>query len=205
MKQKLAIPMKLNFFAEEPPAPPTGDPAATSASEPAATPPAPPPDDPAKAADASALPDFEKMLSEKFAEWENKQTEAQKLAKMTADEKAEYEKKKQEEDYNTRLAELTKKELRIEAHKTLTEKDLPIELLDALVYSDANSCNASITAVEKAFRIALEKGVNDRLRGKAPGASNGSSATLTIDQIKNMSQAEVMANMGEIEKVLANN
>lgn len=91
------------------------------------------------------------------------QTEAEKLSKMTEEQKAAYQRQQQEDDYNRRMTELTEKELRIEAHKTLTDKGLPVELLDALIYSDAESCNNSITAVEKAFRSAVEKGINDRL------------------------------------------
>lgn len=50
------------------------------------------------------------------------QTEAEKLAKMTADEKAKHEREKAEAEYNERLQKLTRGELRLEAHKTLTER-----------------------------------------------------------------------------------
>lgn len=144
----------------------------------------------------------QKLISAALADAAQRQTEAEKYAKMNKEEKAAHDSKKQEDEINSRLAEVTRRELRIEAHKTLTEKGLPSELLDVLQYSDAESCTASIAAVEKAFRAAVETGVNDRLRGKPPGAS-ASPATLTVDAIKNMSPEEIAANYAEVEKALA--
>ena len=39
-------------------------------------------------------------------------------------------------------------------------------LEDILNYESAETCNKSIEAVEKAFQSAVEKAVNDKLRGK---------------------------------------
>ena len=103
--------------------------------------------------------------------------EAEKLAKMNADQKAEYERKQQEELLSQREAEVTRKELKIEAHKIFTEKGLPVDLLDVLKYDDAESCNQSIDALEKAFRQAVEKGVNERLKGEPPKAGGAGKQT----------------------------
>ena len=63
-----------------------------------------------------------------------------------------------------------------EAKNTLTEKKLPVELAEVLNYADAESCNKSIVAVEKAFGAAVEAAVNERLKGgeplKKPAAGN---------------------------------
>ena len=94
-------------------------------------------------------------------------TEAQKLAKMKDDEKAEYERQKREDDYNKRMAELTAKELKATAKDTLASEGLPLELAEVLNYTDADSCNKSIEAVKTAFQTAVSKAVNDRLKGKS--------------------------------------
>lgn len=106
-------------------------------------------------------------------------TEAEKLAKMNADQKAEYERQKREDELTNRENEITRRELRATALETLAEKGLPKQLADILVFTDAESTNASLDAVEKAFREAVETGVNERLRGSVPGGKGGSTTTKT--------------------------
>ena len=120
--------------------------------------------------------DVDKLIQERVAreqaKWEKKvqdeRTEAEKLAKMNVDQKAEYEKQKREDELAKREKDITTRELRATAYETLAEKNLPKELVDILNYSDAEQCNKSIEAVEKAFQSAVEKAVNDKLRGGNP-------------------------------------
>lgn len=106
--------------------------------------------------------DFESKLSAA-------KTEAEKLAKMNADQKADYERQQRETKLADREAEITRRELRATALEQLAEKGLPKQLADIIVYTDADSTNESITAVETAFRAAVEAGVNERLKGNPPG------------------------------------
>ncbi|RKI45522.1 DUF4355 domain-containing protein [Clostridium paraputrificum] len=118
--------------------------------------------------------DVDKLIQERVAreqaKWEKKvqdeRTEAEKLAKMNADQKAEYEKQKREDELAKREKDITTRELRATAYETLAEKNLPKELVGILNYESAETCNKSIEAVEKAFQSAVEKAVNDKLRGK---------------------------------------
>lgn len=120
--------------------------------------------------------EFDKRLKEAIqtaqTEWETKQqekiTEAEKLKKMNADEKAKYEQDKRTKELDKREKDITTRELKAQAYETLAEKNLPKELIDALNFSDAETCNASIEAVEKAFQNAVKKAVDDRLRSKPP-------------------------------------
>lgn len=98
-------------------------------------------------------------------------TEAQKLAKMSADERAEHERQELQKKLSEREAEITKRELRAEAKSQLSDKGLPVELAEVLPYTDADTTNAALAAVEKVFRQAVEKGVNERLKGNAPKVS----------------------------------
>ena len=97
-------------------------------------------------------------------EWETQQqekiTEAEKLKKMNADEKT--------KELDKREKDITTRELKAQAYETLAEKNLPKELIDTLNFSDAEACNASIEAVEKAFQNAVKKAVDDRLKGSKP-------------------------------------
>ncbi|MDU1096340.1 MAG: DUF4355 domain-containing protein [Clostridium sp.] len=120
--------------------------------------------------------DVDKLIQERVAreqaKWEKKvqdeRTEAEKLAKMNVDQKAEYEKQKREDELAKREKDITTRELRATAYETLAEKNLPKELVDILNYESAETCNKSIEAVEKAFQSAVEKAVNDKLRGGNP-------------------------------------
>ena len=106
-------------------------------------------------------------------------TEAQKLAKMKDDEKAEYERQKREDDYNKRMADLTARELKATAKDNLASEGLPLELADVLNYTDADSCNKSIEAVKTAFQSAVSKAVNEKLKGKgAPKTGDVTTGTL---------------------------
>lgn len=120
--------------------------------------------------------DIDKAIQKRLAEEKKKhekaladaKTEAEKLAKMNADEKAEHERQKREKALLDREAEITKRELKAQAYETLAEKNIPKELADVLNYSDADACKASIEAVEKAFQSAVEKAVNEKLRSNNP-------------------------------------
>lgn len=108
---------------------------------------------------------------------EDAKTEAEKLAKMNADQKAEYEREQREAKISEREAVITRRELRASALETLAEKGLPKQLAEILVFTDAESTNASLDAVEKAFRESVEAGVNERLRGDKPPGGGGSRGT----------------------------
>lgn len=95
-------------------------------------------------------------------------SEAEKLTELKAQEKAAHEFKQKEELLSRRESEVIRKELKIEAYKIFMEKGLPMDLLDVVLYDSAESRNKSINAVEKAFRQAVEKGINERLKGQIP-------------------------------------
>ena len=99
---------------------------------------------------------------------DDKLSEAEKLAKMTKEEKAAYMQQKKEKELTDREAAITRKELMAEAKNTLAEKNLPVELAEVLDYTDADACSKSITAVEKAFQSAVQSAVEDRLKGGKP-------------------------------------
>lgn len=118
-------------------------------------------------------------------------TEAEKMAKMNADQKAQYEREKQEKELADREAAITKRELTATAKEQLAEKGLPISLATILNYTNAEECAASIDAVGKAFQEAVEKAVTDRLAGGKPPKKADGSTAYTMDQIRGMSAEEI--------------
>lgn len=99
---------------------------------------------------------------------DDKLSEADKLAKMNKEEKAEYLRQKQEKELKDREAAITRRELMAEAKNTLAEKKLPVGLAEVLNYADADSCNQSMAAVEKAFQEAVQAAVEEKLKGGTP-------------------------------------
>lgn len=109
-----------------------------------------------------------KWAEEEAAKLEAVKTEAEKLAKMNAEQKAEHERQKREKELADREALLTLRELRAEAAVTLSEKGLPKELIDSVNFKDADSCKKSIETLETVWRAAVQAGVEERLKGKTP-------------------------------------
>lgn len=108
---------------------------------------------------------------------ETAKTEAEKLAKMNADEKAQYAEQKKLDELSKREKDINTRELKAQAYETLAEKNLPKDLISTLNFESAETCNKSIESVQKAFQSAVEKAVNEKLRGGNPpkgGQSNNS-------------------------------
>ena len=108
-------------------------------------------------------------LAKERKSWEKhmqeQQTEAEKLASMSEKDKKAYTEKKQTDDLAKREAAITRRELTAQAKDQLADKGLPIGLAEVLNYTDAESCNASIEAVSSAFQQAVEKAVEERIKG----------------------------------------
>lgn len=97
-------------------------------------------------------------------------TEAEKLAKMNAEQAAEYQRKQTEEALAKREADITSRELRAQSLTQLADEKLPLELVDVLDLTDAEKCDASIKGIKAAWEkaqgtweAAIEKAVNERL------------------------------------------
>ncbi len=118
------------------------------------------------------------ILAKERKAWEKKaeadKEEAKKLARMNAEEKANYEFEKREQALIARELELQTKELQAEAKNMLNERGLPIELHELLPYKDAESVKNGIDTLEKSIQQAVEKAVNERMKGSAPQTASNS-------------------------------
>lgn len=136
------------------------------------------------------------------AKAEEAKTEAEKMAKMNAEQKAQYQREKKDEELTKRENEITRRELMATAKEQLAEKGLPISLANVLNYSSAEECTASIEAVGKAFQEAVEKAVNDRLAGGKPPRKADDKAAFTMDQIKAMTPEEINKNWDAVQAAM---
>lgn len=138
--------------------------------------------------------DVDAMMGKKRKDWQKKTDEkveeATKLAKMNAEEKAKYEREQRDRELAEREAAITKRELTATAKETLADKGLPIELSAVLDYSNAEACNESIAAVEKAFMSAVNKAVEQRLKGSAPIEKAPENQGISTQEFRKMTIAQ---------------
>ena len=110
---------------------------------------------------SAALKKAEKKNAEKVKE-------AEKLAKMNADEKFQYELEQREKAIAEKERELAMAENKNEASKILAEKGISLDLVDFVVAEDAETMNANISLLDKAFKASVKAEVEKRLKSSTP-------------------------------------
>ena len=143
-------------------------------------------------------------LAEAKAKWDKEyqkkaaaeKKEAERLAKLSDDERRAAELDNSRKELEAKEAELKKKELKLEMVKVLADRKIPVQFMDYLIAEDSESTLSRITTFEKEFKKAVEDGVNERLKGKAPasggtrtntdgaGVSNGFFDAIYKNQVK---------------------
>lgn len=126
------------------------------------------------------------------------QSEGERLAKLTKDERAKEEEAKRLADLEAREKAIAVKELRIETQSLLADEGLPIEFLDVVMADTAESVKDNIASVRKVFDEAVEKRVNERLTQDKPRRGSTAGA---------MTKTEIMAvqDASERQKLIAEN
>ena len=154
---------------------------------------------------AKALETQKTKLNEDIAaQIANARTEAEKLARMNAEQKAQYEKEKREKELSEREAKLTERELKATARETLSSKGLPEAFAELLNYTNAEGCNKSIETVEKVYKEALAAGiaagVEEQLKGgRPPKKAPEGTQLFTKAQIQAMTPEEINSNWDAVK------
>lgn len=127
----------------------------------------------------------EKVRADLIKEAENQRTEAEKLAKMNAEEKHKYELDKANQEKDEALAKLNAYELKETATKIAKEKGLDITLLDIIDYSreTADSVKTKIEDISSVFNKAVEDGINKKLQEKSPRNVSSSANNEDLDYL----------------------
>ena len=136
---------------------------------------------PADAADIDRR--IQEAIEKARAEWERAQAETRRIAAMTTEERAGYELSRREAELAEREKKLNERELKAMAIEKLAQRGLPRELADALPYDSEAACLNGIDRLERVFREAVQKSVDQRLRGETPasGAVRGMDAESMSD------------------------
>lgn len=129
-------------------------------------------------------------LKKQQKQFETKIAEAEKLRGMDEAQRKEYE-------FNQKVAELEKKERefnlaqnKLEASKVLANRELPIEFVDYIVADDADTMLENINVFEKAFKAAVADAVSKKLASPAPKTGSVKQTGLTREDFKKMNLAQ---------------
>lgn len=128
-------------------------------------------------------------VKKKFPSKDEKDIEVENL-------KFEIEKMKQEKLHEA----LTSKAIKI-----ASDKNLPLNLVDFFIAQDEDSTVSNLKVLEESFNKEVQKAVEKRLKNEGynpPKDTLGN--TLTLETIKNMSQAEINQNWDKVKEILKN-
>jgi len=116
---------------------------------------------------------------------DDKLSEAEKLAKMTKEEKAEYKAKKLEKEIADLKRANALSDMSKTARKMLSEEEITIsdELLSHLVSDDAADTKTAVESFANLFKKSVQNAVKDALKGDPPKAGTGGRGTVTKEQI----------------------
>jgi len=135
------------------------------------------------------------ILSKKFAKWtaqkEKELDEAQKLAEMDAQQKAEYERDKLEKELAELKRENTLNAMGKTARTMLSEQGIHLSdaLVSILVTEEAESTKTNVDNFVQLFKEAVDAAVNEKLKSGTPKRMAGGKA-MTRDEILNIADAK---------------
>lgn len=141
--------------------------------------------------------DVDKLIERKFAEWQKKQqkavAEAEKLAEMNAQQKAEYERDQLKKELDALRRKESISEMTKTARKMFADKDIPIsdDVLSLLVTTDAQQTKTAVDSFIKLYSDAVEKAVKERLKGEPPRKGSGGVGSMTKEQIMSIKDPEL--------------
>lgn len=134
--------------------------------------------------------DVNNIIAKKKAEWkkelDKKTSEAEKLAKMNAEQKLEYERDQLQKEIDELKAEKNANEMRTQARNMLKDEGINVsdELVSVLIAQDAESTKQVVESFAKAFNDAVEAAVKEKLKGKTPRGGSGGTSTMTRAEIR---------------------
>ncbi|KEH95742.1 hypothetical protein Z962_07915 [Clostridium botulinum C/D str. BKT12695] len=149
--------------------------------------------------------ELEKIISKRLERERKKadeeKAEAEKLAKMSAEERAKAEFEKEKQKFEDERKSFQKQQLELQVIKELTNKNLPTDFSKYLIGEDAETCMENIKTFETEFLNAVEKQVQERLKGGYTPPKTESTKTYSMEDLKNMSVEEINKNWEQIKNI----
>lgn len=135
---------------------------------------------------------IEKRLIREREKQKKAASEAEKLAKMSAQEQAEYQRDEYQKELEELKAKLARADIKETARAMLAADDISIsdDLISAIITDNAETTQQAIKGFSAAFKEAVKNEVANRLKGNEPKASTQS----------NITKAEILAVKDPIER-----
>lgn len=135
---------------------------------------------------------IEKRLIREREKQKKAASEAEKLAKMSAQEQAEYQRDEYQKELEELKAKLARADIKETARAMLAADDISIsdDLISAIITDNADTTQQAIKGFAAAFKEAVKTEVANRLKGNEPKASTQS----------NITKAEILAVKDPIER-----
>lgn len=147
-------------------------------------------------------------LNNARAKWEQEHnenlSEAEKLAKMSKDEREKYQFKKDKEMFASEKAKFERDKLIVQAGTELNALGINPSLADFIVGKNAEDTKANMEKFTNIFNESISKAVESKLRGGETIQKAPPSTTITAEAISNMSASEINARWDEIQAALKN-
>jgi NADH:ubiquinone oxidoreductase subunit len=134
----------------------------------------------------------EKWEAEVTEKIQKERTEAEKLAKMTEAERLQAEFDKQKQSFEDERKSFLKEKLELQTVKTLQSEELPAEFSGFVMSDSAEQISENIKLFKEQWQKAIEKAVDERLKGSTPKGSN-TNTTIKAEEFAKMNYAERMA------------
>ena len=116
---------------------------------------------------------------------EAEKSEAEKLASMSAEERAKAEFEREKEEWLKEKSKFEKEKMKLEATKLLNSEGLPITFVDYVVGDTAEDVQENIKVFKEEWTKSLDEAVTERLKGRTPSGS-----ALQSKDIAKMTKAE---------------
>ncbi len=137
--------------------------------------------------------DVDRRISEAMKKWEKKASarvsEAEKLARMSEADKAQYQLTEREKALADKEKALAVQENKIQAAKVMADKGISLAFLDFIVSDDADAMMENIKTFQKELAKNVEAEVRKRLASGTPKVG-GASAEVTADTFRKMTIAQ---------------
>lgn len=135
---------------------------------------------------------IEKRLIREREKQKKAASEAEKLAKMSAQEQAEYQRDEYQKELEELKAKLARADIKETARAMLAADNIsiPDNLISAIITDNADTTQQAIKGFAAAFKEAVKNEVANRLKGNEPKASTQS----------NITKAEILAVKDPIER-----
>jgi len=140
--------------------------------------------------------ELEEIIKQRLARAEKDKQEAikeaEKLAKMNAEQKREYELEKTQRENEELKAKLNRFELGKEATSMLSEQGIVAndEILDFVVREDAEQTKTAVEAFSKLVKDLTEQLVREKLKGNSPTKQTTQTATMSKEDIMGIRDTE---------------